>query len=151
MNGEGTEYYSGQTVEQLLARCGEKGVHWVLSGIDEAVEEKAESSLITACERMFRRLFFFDFEIKNGGFNQYFGNQQIAEEDHSSEDVAAFEFIGCSQCAQLLQRAIDLEKMKMNAANDEDAEQYYDKLSALDSEYYELCPNEVTEERLILP
>jgi hypothetical protein len=73
--------------------------------ISEEIAAKEESTgfdSLTPAEQVFHTVWWFEAELNNGGFDQFFFN---SAGDYTSQTIVALERIGASSCAAIVRRA----------------------------------------------
>jgi|HubBroStandDraft_6_1064221.scaffolds.fasta_scaffold258507_1 hypothetical protein len=109
--------YAGQAVDQILSFEGTEGLHFLLSALEEAIEEKIKAtgpSKITGVERMVLSVTGLSREVNNGGYNQFFRNSSRGFAPAIVHDLVR---IGCPEIADITQQALDaLDLPKLSVA-----------------------------------
>jgi hypothetical protein len=137
------EEHSGQSTDELLALEGKFRTDSIVVAFESALDEKVsrtglknltdEEWVILAVEALER-------EVNNGGYRQFFINSSCG---FAPIIVEALNRAGCTQAAELTQRAIDTLNIQGPITVDsiclvmeDDDEERDDKLDACDKQYF---------------
>ena len=116
------EGYSGQAVDEILSFEGTEGVHFLLSTLEQAIQEKVKASgplKMTGVERMVLSMTALSREVGNGGYDQFFRNSSRRSAPAIVDDLVR---IGCPEIADITQQALDaLDLPKLSVAEIEAA------------------------------
>jgi hypothetical protein len=99
--------YAGQSVDELLSFEGKEGFHFLLSALEEAIQEKVKATgpgKLTGVERMVLGVMALTREVNNGGYKQFFGNSSRRFAPGMVSDLVR---IGCPEIADITQQALD--------------------------------------------
>ncbi len=99
--------YAGQTVDEILAYEGTEGLPFLLSALEEAIEEKMKATgaaKMTGVERMVLAVMALLREVNNGGYGQFFRNSSRRFAPAIVSDLVR---IGCTEIADITQLALD--------------------------------------------
>jgi Domain of unknown function (DUF4375) len=99
--------YAGQTVDEILAFEGSEGLPFLLSALEEAIEEKIKATgpaKMTGAERIVLAVMALSREVNNGGYDQFFRNSSRRFAPAIVSDLVR---IGCPEIADITQRALD--------------------------------------------
>jgi hypothetical protein len=113
----GTEYsladlgwldgYAGQTLDELLLFDGTEPGSGILFAVEQAIQQKTARDM-TGVERTVLSVLALNREVDNGGFDQFFFN---SSRQFAPVIVADLVRIGCTQIADITQRALDALKL----------------------------------------
>lgn len=101
------EYYSGQTVEELISMQQTHRTDSLVLAFESAIQQKAERDgveLLSEPERTVLAVEALEREVNNGGFYQFFMN---SSKEQAPVIVDALERINCPKTAHVARQAID--------------------------------------------
>jgi hypothetical protein len=146
-NDKWLNYYSGQTVDELLALEGEYRIDSLVLAFEQAIDQKADrkgEQSITIEERIVLAVEALEREVNNGGYHQFFAN---SSREFASSIIDALSRIGCPRTAELTQKAIDALRLQdlsaeaieaAIAVDDEERDEEFDRCDQL---YYQAAEN----------
>jgi hypothetical protein len=109
--------YAGQTVDEILSFEGTEGVPFLMSTLEEAIQEKMKADgpgKLTGVERIVLAVMALSHEVNNGGYSQFFRN---ASHRFAPAIVSDLVRIGCTEIADITQQALDaLDVPQVSAA-----------------------------------
>jgi hypothetical protein len=146
-NDKWLNYYSGQTVDELLALEGEYRIDSLVLAFEQAIDQKADrkgEQSITIEERIVLAVEALEREVNNGGYHQFFAN---SSREFASSIIEALSRIGCPRTAELTQKAFDALRLEglsaeaIETALAVDDEVRDEELDRCDQLYYQAAEN----------
>lgn len=111
------DYYSGQTVQELIKLETEFRIDSLVLAFEQAIDQKAANvgyKNLTKLEKAILAIESLEREVNNGGYYQFFINSS----EFVADIVDLLKFVGLTKTAEITQRAIDLLEIDMPITRD---------------------------------